>query len=175
MTVSFKNFTAFLVAAEGERSHDRLSEIWDRIIAGKKEKEDEDKAETDKVNKTRVLTAKERLEKKKEEEAQKKKDRKAELEAKREENFQRARETAMNGPRKSGKRDEYSQHAALKEGRESYDDMSTWKEAAKAAGYKVKKLAGDADSGDQSWGAFEEDVKKGVFSEQDENGWLIQD
>lgn len=63
----------------------------------------------------------------------------------------------------------------LKEGKEAYSQEEYWKDDAKVAGYKIKKLSGNLMSGDQTWGAFKEDKKMGEFSETEDkrSGWLI--
>jgi len=65
--------------------------------------------------------------------------------------------------------------ASLNEGKQSYSDQSYWKDDAKEAGYKVKKLSGNLMDGDQTWGAFKDDKKMGEFTEKEEGrgGWLI--
>jgi len=65
--------------------------------------------------------------------------------------------------------------AGLNEGKQSYSDQSYWKDDAKEAGYKVKKLSGNVMDGDQTWGAFKDDKKVGEFTEKEEGrgGWLM--
>ena len=63
----------------------------------------------------------------------------------------------------------------VKEAKESYSDATYWKDDAKAAGFKIKKLLGNMEDGDQTWGAFDGDKKVGEFTEEEtgRGGWLI--
>lgn len=165
MTVSFKKFATFLSASEGEQSPEKLDEIWSKIFA----KKEADKEEVDKTSKSKVLTAKERLEKKKEEEQERKK----ELQKKRDDAWARAKEQASGTTRATSSargaayaRDDY----AIQRVRESLESKAEWEEKAQAAGFKIKKLSGD--NGDQVWGAFDGDKKMGEFSEEDNSGWI---
>lgn len=183
MTVSFKKFTQFLAASEGVQSPDQLDEIWSSIFA----KKQADKDDADGKDKNKVLTAKERLEKKKKEEEE----RKAGLRKKRDDEWAKAKHQAERGTAASLRpsydrtsRDDYALHrneaqAAARnqviEGKESYSDASYWKDDAKAAGFKIKKLLGSMEDGDQTWGAFDGDKKVGEFTEEEtgRGGWLI--
>ena len=64
---------------------------------------------------------------------------------------------------------------ALQEGKQSYSDEGYWKDDAKEAGFKIKKLSGNLENGDQTWGAFDGDKKMGEFTEKEDGrgGWLI--
>lgn len=67
--------------------------------------------------------------------------------------------------------------ALVTEGKRAYSSENYWKDDAKEAGYKVKKLSGDVSSGDQTWGAFnDQDEKVGEFTEKEEGrgGWLME-
>lgn len=116
MTISFKKFTTFLAASEGEQSPEKLDEIWSKIFAKKEADKEED--EKSKKDKNKVLTAKERLEKKKKEEE----DRKAELRKRRDTEWAAAKERTERGssPSKAtfgrSDRDNYALHRNIKEG-----------------------------------------------------------
>lgn len=181
MTVSFKQFSTFLDQAEGEHSPEKLDEIWDKILGKRKEDEDKkDKRELtaqEKKAKGLVLTAKDRLELQKDEAEKRKKM----LKKHQDEVFARSKERAEGPAPRHGKsdRDDYALHRSMKEEKSlrktSYSDESYWKDDAKEAGYKVKKLSGDLMKGDQTWGAFDGDKKMGEFTEKEEGrgGWLV--
>jgi len=178
MTVSFKQFTTFLAASDGEHTQEKLDEIWKSIFAKKQEEEDEDDAKKVKTM-SGVMTAKERLEAKKKKEEERKK----ELQKKRDDAWNAARERAQGGQSRSARSAHaddrrgslsWMREAMLEEGRESYSDEGYWKDDAKAAGYKIKKLSGNLEDGDQTWGAFDGDTKMGEFTEAEDGrgGWL---
>ena len=179
MTVSFKQFSTFLKRTEGDLTQDQIDEAWADIF--RKKQDDQDKKDNDskreltpaeKKKKGMVLSAKERLELKKEEE----KERKKELEKKRDAAWARAKDNAEGRGKETpyGRRDDYALHR-MHEGKQSYSDEGYWKDDAKEAGYKVKKLSGDIMKGDQTWGAFDGDKKMGEFTEKEDGrgGWLI--
>ncbi len=177
MTVSFKQFSTFLSASEGIASPEKLDEIFGKIFGKPEDKE----AKLDKLN-----TAKDALELKKQKDAERKK----ELERKRNEAWLNAKERADRKVEPTGHgshRDDYAQHRAtmgsstrlgdsrLREGKQSYSEHGYWSDDAKAAGYKIKKLSGNLEDGDQTWGAFDDDKKVGEFTEKEEGrgGWLL--
>lgn len=175
MTVSFKQFSTFIDASEGEQAPEKLDEIWKSIFAKKKEDEEDDAK-----SKSKVITAKDQLEKKKKAEEERRK----ELERKRNQSWLSAKEQAEGRARSPGKsdRDEYALHRTMKEAtlnerKTSYSDEGYWKDDAKAAGYKVKKVSGNLMDGDQTWVALnDKDEKVGEFTEKEEDrgGWLIE-
>lgn len=176
MTVSFKQFATFIKAAEGEQAPEKLDEIWKSIFAKKKEEEEENEASS----KSKVITAKDQLEKKKKAEEERKK----ELQRRRDQSWLSAKDQA-EGRKSFGKsdRDEYALHRSVREDtlterKTSYSEEGYWKDDAKAAGYKVKKISGNLMDGDQTWCAYDEDDNKvGEFTEKEEGrgGWLIED
>jgi hypothetical protein len=187
MTVSFKQFSTFIKRTEGELTQAQIDEAWADIFkrraAEKDAKDSEDSEEG--ADKNKVMSAKDKL-------AQKAKDKKAEDEARRKE-LQKKRDQAWLDAKERAEtrkpvsttptsnrnsRDEYQLHRGrmATEGKTSYSDEDYWKDGAKAKGYKIKKLSGNLNSGDQTWGAFDGDKKMGEFTEQEEGrgGWLME-
>jgi len=63
------------------------------------------------------------------------------------------------------------------EGKRAYSSEGDWKDDAEEAGFKVKKLSGELENGNQTWGAFnDKDEKVGEFTEEEEGrgGWLME-
>lgn len=185
MTVSFKQFTTFLSAAEGEHSPEKLDEIWKSIFQRKKEGEegeldDDTKDGIKKVDaaKKKTYGVKDMLDKKKADAEARKK----ELQKKRDDAWDRARENANRSP--GATVSARSQHAndrranlTWNESKEAYSSAAhgDWVDDAKGAGYTVKKVSGNLMDGDQTWHAFnEKNQKVGEFTEAEEGrgGWL---
>jgi hypothetical protein len=179
--ISFKQFSSFLAQSRGEHEPEKLDEIFGKIFGKEEDKE---------AKKNQVITAKDLRARKKEKEEERKK----ELQRKRDEDFLKAKERAEGGGsrgyptgRLGGRsdRDDYALHRQMKEnlllvvteGRTSYSDQGYWKDDAKAAGYKVKKVSGNLQDGDQTWCAYDDtDKKVGEFTEKEDGrgGWLSE-
>lgn len=168
MTVSFKQFSDFLQRTRGDLTQDQIDEAWADVFRKR-----EEEAEHENSDKGHVLTAKERLDQRAKEKKEKEEERKKELQKRRDQAYLDAKErAAQRKPQPAyGQRDNFNK--AMSEGKTSYSEEGSWKDGAKAKGYKVKKLSGDLSNGDQTWGAFDGDQKVGEFKEND-RGWLME-
>lgn len=169
MTVSFKQFSTFLAQSEGETSHEKLDEIWNKILGKKKEDQDE----KDKKAYPQVMTAKEKAEEKKKKEKEAADSRKSTLQKKRDDDWAKAKERIEMGTQRPGKNDahrgELAWHRSFNEGQDHFTRREAWEKAANSAGLKIKKL------NDTKWGAFRDDEKVGELKDLGSrcDGWLI--
>jgi hypothetical protein len=185
MTVSFKQFSDFIHRTQGDMSEAQIDEAWADIFkkrAADKAEKDGEKDDSD--VKGKVMSAKEKLAQKQKEKKEQEDEQRKAAQKKRDQAWLDAKERAENRKPTGTKptvstsnrpeKDEYQFHRTVREGKTSYSSEGYWKDDAKVKGYKVKKLSGNTDSGDQTWGAFDGDKKMGEFAEQDEGGWLME-
>jgi len=163
MTVSFKQFNAFIDNTV-DASAEKIDEVFGKIFGRSEDKEGK---------KEKLTLAQQKLaDKKKADE-----DRRNALKKKRDEEWLKAKERTERGndkgypqggyPSLNGKeRDDYAQHRTMREDRQTFEpgDQQTWTTQAKAAGFQVKKIAGNKEDGDETWAAFDGDEKMGEFS-----------
>lgn len=174
MAISFKQFVTFIDRTEGDPSEDQIEEAWADIFR-KKKQDASDKEDND--SKFKVLTAKERIKKAAEDKKKKEEEHKKELQKKRDKAWMDAKDRA-SGDKKDSKydRDDYVFHRQIGEGtKHQYAQEGYWEVDAKRQGYKIRKLTGEKNDHDQTWGAFDGDAKVGEFEEKSSKGWLIRE